>query len=67
MKIEEQVLLNLNTDKSFTITLHTIGRYLLKMNIRHEVIRYLKQATKIKEQVSLNLNINKSLQQHCTV
>ena len=41
MKIEEQVSLDLNTDKSFAITLHTIGRCLLDMNKHDEALEYL--------------------------
>ena len=60
MKIKEQVSLDLNTNKSFAITLHEIGRCLLNMNKHDKALEYLQRAMKIKEQVSLNLNTHKS-------
>ena len=41
MKIIEQVSLDLNTDKSFAITLHNIGNCLLNMNKHDEALKYL--------------------------
>ena len=60
MKIKEQVSLDLNTDKSFAITLHEIGRCLLGINKHNEALEYLQRAMKIQEQVSLDLNTDKS-------
>ena len=45
--------LDLHTVKSFTLTLHEIGRCLLDMNKHDESLAYLQRAMKIKEQVSL--------------
>ena len=54
-------IVRVNTDESFAITLHTIGRFLLYMNKHDEALEYLKRARKIQEQVSLNPNTDKNL------
>ena len=51
MKIVDKLLLNFNT-KNFPLTLHEIGRCLLKINKQIEALEYLQPVMKIYRQVS---------------